>query len=213
MGNKLLKLYKVLYEAFGPQHWWPARTKFEIIVGAILTQNTAWPNVEKAIANLNRRKLLSPSSIKNIKKKRLASLIRPAGYYNIKTDRLKSFSNFLFDKYNGSLRKMFSQDTHSLRKELLEVRGIGKETADSILLYAGKKPIFIVDAYTRRILSRHNIVASNSDYDFIQHLFMKNLPCDESLFGEYHALLVKLAKDRCRKKPKCGLCPIKGIIL
>ena len=213
MEKKLLKLYKVLYKTFGPQHWWPARTRFEIIVGAILTQNTAWSNVRKAILNLDREKVLSPLSLKNIKKRRLAYLIRPSGYYNIKSDRLKGFVNFLFKKYNGSLRKMFSKDTNSLRQELLQVKGLGKETVDSILLYAGKKPIFVVDAYTKRILSRHKIISDASGYDIVQQLFMKNLPSDESLFGEYHALLVKLAKDICKKIPKCSQCPVKRIII
>lgn len=207
MRKKLLRLYDDLYKSFGPQHWWPARTKFEIIIGAILTQNTAWPNVEKAIANLARRNLLTPALLKDVKKRRLANLIKPSGYYNIKADRLKSFTNFLFKRYGGSLKKMFSQDTLSLRQELLKVKGLGKETADSILLYAGKKPIFVVDAYTRRVLSRHDIISDDSNYDSIQRLFMNNLPLDASLFSEYHALLVKLAKDICKKIPRCNLCP------
>lgn len=212
MRRKLLRLYNQLYRSFGPQHWWPAKTNFEVIVGAILTQNTAWSNVEKAIRNLAREKLLTPASLKHIKKKRLANLIKPSGYYNIKADRLKSFSNFLFKRYSGSLKKMFSQDVRSLRRELLEVKGIGEETADSILLYAGEKPIFVVDAYTKRILSRHNIISHDTDYDSVQRLFMSNLPRDESLFGEYHALLVKLAKDICKKTPRCNQCPAKKIL-
>lgn len=212
MKKKLLKLYDRLYKSFGPQHWWPARTKFEIIVGAILTQNTAWPNVEKAITNLARERLLAPASLRDAKKKRLAYLIKPSGYYRIKADRLKIFANFLFERYDGNLKKMFSQDTQSLRQELLKVKGLGKETADSILLYAGKKPIFVVDAYTKRVLSRHNIISDGNNYDSIQRLFMDNLPPDPSLFGEYHALLVKLAKDICKKIPKCDLCPVRKIL-
>ena len=212
MRKKLVKLYDVLYKSFGPQHWWPARTKFEIIVGAILTQNTAWSNVEKAIKNLARQRLLNPTSIKNIKKKKLANLIKPSGYYNIKTGRLKNFVNFLFKKYGGNLKRMFRQDMGSLRKELLDVKGLGRETVDSILLYAGRKSIFVVDAYTKRILSRHNIVHSDSDYDSVQQLFMNNLPLEVSLFGEYHALLVKLAKDVCKNKPECRSCPAKNIL-
>lgn len=212
MKNKLLALYDGLYKTFGPQHWWPARTKFEVIVGAILTQNTAWSNVEKAIANLAGEKLLNPSSLKDIKKKKLAFLIKPSGYYNIKADRLKSFLNFLYKKYDGSPKKMFSRDVQNLRLELLEVKGLGKETVDSILLYAGKKPIFVVDAYTKRILSRHNAISNSDDYDDIQRLFMDNLPHDESLFGEYHALLVKLAKDICKKMPRCDRCPVRDIL-
>lgn len=212
MKNKLLALYDGLYKTFGPQHWWPARTKFEVIVGAILTQNTAWSNVEKAIANLAGERLLNPSSLKDIKKKRLASLIKPSGYYNRKADRLKSFLNFLYKKYDGSLKKMFFQEMQNLRRELLNVKGLGKETVDSILLYAGKKPIFVVDAYTKRILSRHNAISNSDDYDDIQRLFMDNLPHDESLFGEYHALLVKLAKDICKKMPRCERCPVRDIL-
>lgn len=210
--KKLVKLYNALYKSFGPQHWWPARTKFEIIIGAILTQNTAWSNAEKAIKNLARGGLLNPASIKYIKKKRLANLIKPSGYYNIKAGRLKNFVNFLFKKYGGSLEKMFRQNTESLRKELLDVKGLGRETVDSILLYAGRKPIFVIDAYTRRVLSRHDIVHNDSDYDSIQQLFMNNLPLEESLFGEYHALLVKLAKDVCKNKPECHSCPVKNVL-
>jgi len=208
MKNKLIRLYKVLYKAFGPQHWWPAETQFEVIVGAILTQNTAWTNVEKAIRNLAREKLLNPSALRSVNKKKLAGLIRPSGYYNIKTDRLKNFSRFLHKRYGGSLKKMFSQDLQVLRAELLSVNGLGKETADSILLYAGRKPIFVVDVYTRRILSRHKMVPEDSSYEAIQDLFMGHLPHDNVLFGEYHALLVNLAKNICsKKKPKCSGCP------
>ncbi|MEA3305348.1 MAG: endonuclease III domain-containing protein [Candidatus Omnitrophota bacterium] len=209
MKKKLIGVYNALYGHFGPQYWWPARTKFEIITGAILTQNTAWPNVEKAIKNLAGQKLLNPVAIKNIKKKKLAILIKPSGYYNIKAGRLKNFVNFLFKKYNGSIKKMFRENTESLRKELLDVKGLGRETADSILLYAGKKPIFVIDAYTRRILSRHHIIHDSSDYDSVQRLFMDNLPLQEPLFGEYHALLVKLAKDICKSKPECLACPVR----
>ena len=212
MRRKLVGLYNGLYDFFGPQHWWPAKTNFEIIIGAILTQNTAWSNVEKAIRNLRRAKLLNPASLRNVKKKKLAYLIRPSGYYNIKSERLKNFVNFLFKKYNGSLKRMFSQDMAGLRSELLRISGIGKETADSILLYAGKQPVFVVDAYTKRVLSRHNIVSESSDYDGIQQLFMQNLPSDSRLFNEYHALLVKLAKDICRKNPLCAACPVRKIL-
>jgi endonuclease-3 related protein len=212
MRKKLLALYDRLYKAFGPQDWWPAKTDFEIIVGAILTQNTAWPNVEKAIKNLAGERLLSAKSLKGVKKRRLACLIRPSGYYNIKAGRLKNFTNFLFTKYKGSLKKMFSQDASVLRDELLSVKGIGKETADSILLYAGRKPVFVVDGYTKRILSRHKLVGGDAGYDQIQRLFEDNLPSDRPLFAEYHALLVKLAKDVCRNKPKCGACPVRDIL-
>ena len=211
--KKLLRIYKALYRHFGPQHWWPAKTKFEVIVGAILTQNTAWSNVEKAIRNLAREKLINPSSLSKIRKNRIARLIKPSGYYNVKTERLKSFLNFLQKRYGGSIKRMFYRPTDILRHELLRVKGLGKETVDSILLYAGKRPVFVVDAYTKRILSRHKIAPNDSDYDSIQQLFMRNLPNNELLFNEYHALLVKLAKDVCFKKnPRCGSCPVRKII-
>ena len=208
-AKKLIKLYDILYEAFGPQYWWPADTDFEIIIGAILTQNTAWSNVEKAVKNLTRERLLTPRAMKNVRKRKLASLIRPSGYYNLKATRLKTFTNFLFKRYGGSLKRMFSREMTRLRRELLNVNGLGKETVDSILLYAGKKPVFVIDAYTKRILSRHGMIEEGSDYDSAQNLFMSSLPRDCSLFGEYHALLVKLAKDICKKQPKCAVCPVR----
>ena len=201
-------IYQRLADVYGPQYWWPAKTRFEVIIGAILTQNTAWSNVKKAIRNLRNEKLLTPAALESVNKRRLAGLIRPSGYYNLKAERLKSFSRFLYNRYGGSLKKMFSQDVRSLRAELLTVKGLGEETVDSILLYAGSKPVFVVDAYTRRILSRHNVIPEDSGYDAIQSLFMENLPHDSMLFGEYHALLVKAAKDGCSKRePKCGRCP------
>lgn len=209
MRRKLYRLYETLYKYYGPQKWWPARTKFEIIVGAILTQNTSWANVEKAIKNLAAAKLLNPGSMKNASKKRISSLIKPAGYYNVKTRRLKNFMNFLFTKYDGSLQKMFSQDTKALRAELLSVNGLGPETADSILLYAGGKPVFVVDAYTKRILLRHKIISDTDRYEKVQHIFMKNMRPDAQIFNEYHALLVRLAKETCRTNPKCSKCPVK----
>lgn len=202
----------MLYEHYGPQYWWPAKTKFEVIVGAILTQNTSWKNVEKAIRNLAGAKLLTPASMKNINKKKLASLIKPSGYYNVKAGRLKNFINFLFKKYGGSLKKMFSQDVVILRKDLLGVKGLGPETVDSILLYAGQKPVFVVDAYTRRILSNHKLITAADKYHNIQRLFMDSLPADTALFNEYHALLVRLAKEACTTAPKCGTCPAKSAL-
>lgn len=211
LRKKLLGLYRELYRSFGPQYWWPAKTKFEIIIGAILTQNTAWKNVEKAIANLAGEKLLTPASLRGVSKKRLAALIGPSGYYNVKADRLKHFSDFLYKKYGGSLKKMFSRDARILRQEMLDVKGMGRETVDSILLYAGRKPVFVVDAYTKRILSRHNIIGATSDYDSVQDLFMRSLPRSEPLFNEYHALLVRLAKEICKKSPRCETCPVRKI--
>ena len=205
----LLDIYEKLYKRFGPRHWWPAETDFEIIVGAILTQNTAWANVEKAIANLRKERVLAPRKLYNLDKKALAGFIRPAGYYNIKALRLSAFLQFLFKRHNGSLKKMFSLRLPDLRDALLSVNGIGPETADSILLYAAGKSIFVVDAYTKRIFSRHKFFHSTATYDEIQHFFMNNLPRSRKLFNEYHALIVELGKNICKTKPKCEICPIK----
>lgn len=207
----LQDIYKKLYGTFGPQHWWPGVTQFEIIIGAILTQNTNWQNVEKAIINLKQHRNLTPSGLKKIHINKLAKLIRPAGYYNLKAKRLKEFSNFLFNEYKGNLKRMFQTKYPLLRRKLLNVKGIGPETADSILLYAGFKPIFVVDAYTKRVLSRHNILNHNADYNEIQQFFMQNLPNRTKLFNEYHALLVRVGKHYCRKVPKCNECPLKSI--
>lgn len=207
----LWNIYQRLYHTFGPQHWWPGETPFEIIVGAILTQNTNWQNVEKAIDNLKRNKSLTPSGLKKIPTRKLAQLIRPAGYYNIKAKRLKEFIKFLFEKYHGNLNSMFRRDLTQLQEELLNIKGIGPETADSILLYAVGKPIFVVDAYTRRILSRHNILDHNASYIQVQQLLMKSLPHRTKLFNEYHALLVRLGKEYCKRVPKCKECPLFNI--
>ncbi len=209
--NKLLEIYHKLYHAFGPQHWWPGDSPFEIAVGAILTQNTNWANVEKAIENLKTKMVLNSKSIHRMKTERLASLIRPAGYFNIKAGRLKSFINFLMNDYHGSMKKMRNEEMQTLRTKLLNVHGIGPETADSILLYALDKPVFVTDAYTKRALSRHNIVKHDDSYDHIQNLFHSTLKKDTVLFNEYHALFVKLGKTYCRKKPLCRGCPLKGM--
>jgi endonuclease-3 related protein len=203
----LLDIYHRLSHAFGPQHWWPGDTPFEISVGAILTQNTNWGNVEKAIQNLKNRDALSVKVIHEMPAKELAELIRPAGYFNIKTQRLKSFINFLMNEYHGSMKKMKTGEVQLLRTQLLAVNGIGPETADSILLYALEKPVFVIDAYTKRALSRHRILDNNSSYDEFQSLFHTILKKDERLFNEYHALFVKLGKTFCRKsKPLCDTC-------
>lgn len=210
MSDRLDLFYKKLYAFFGCQHWWPANTAFEVIVGAILTQNTNWLNVEKAIYNLKKHKLLEPYKLYRLSEKRLASLIRPAGYFNIKAKRLKAFLHFLFESYQGDLKKISQIDTQLLRRRLLSINGIGPETADSILLYALDKPVFVVDAYTRRILSRHRFISRGASYDETQNLFMENLKNNVKLFNEYHALLVRLGKEFCLKnKPKCEICPLK----
>jgi len=203
MKKKLLTLYSQLLKHFGPQKWWPTKTKnrrFEIIIGAILTQNTAWRNVERAIDNLIAKNLLDPEKIAKTKKEILAKLIRSAGYYNQKAERL-------------ILAARFFTKTNSLptREQLLAIKGIGPETADSILLYAFNKPYFVIDAYTRRILSRFGLIKGNENYTELQNFFHKYLPLDQELFKEYHALLVELAKQFCRKKPRCASCPIRRL--
>ena len=209
LSNTLKKSYNKLLKTFGPQHWWPGDTPFEVIVGAILTQNTAWTNVEKAIHNLKKAKLLTPGKLHDLSQDEIAKYIRPAGYFNIKAKRLKHFLNYLFDNYGGNLKKMFKKRTDAVRRELLSVNGIGPETADSILLYAGDHPVFVVDAYTKRIFSRHQVVKADAEYHDIQELFMKNLPHVVKMFNEYHALIVKAGKDFCRtRKPMCSRCPL-----
>lgn len=206
----LIKIYDLLYKAFGPQHWWPGKTPFEVAVGAILTQNTNWGNVEKAINNLKSHKIFSARALHKMQRKQLSSLIKPAGYFNIKAERLKEFIAFLVNRYKGSMEKMKTEDTQFLRERLLNVNGIGPETADSILLYALEKPVFVIDAYTKRIMQRHKLVSEKTTYYEMQELFHKSLPQNTKLFNEYHALFVKLGKDYCKTKPKCEGCPIKS---
>ncbi len=210
MPRRLSLIYQKLHSFFGSQHWWPADTPFEVMVGAILTQNTNWLNVEKAINNLKEHNLLNPQTLYRLSHKRLASLIRPAGYYNVKAKRLKSFLRFFIEHYGGNVKKMSGIDTSYLRQQLLSVNGIGPETADSILLYALNRPTFVVDAYTKRVLLRHRLIDEDAGYDKIQNLFMKNLKMGVRLFNEYHALLVKLGKEFCLKnKARCEICPLK----
>lgn len=208
-GRRLRSLYRHLFRHFGPQRWWPARSRFEVIVGAILTQNTAWTNVERAIIAMRVARLLNPRGIDAAPQESLARLIRPAGYYNMKAGRLKQFTRFLLTRYSGSVQRMFRTELTELREELLGISGIGEETADSILLYAGDRPIFVVDAYTRRVLERHGLIAANTSYGEIQRLFMAHLSADSALFNEYHALLVAVGKTYCRKIARCEGCPIR----
>jgi len=207
-GQHLLAIYETLNAHFGDLCWWPGDTPFEVIVGAILTQNTAWRNVERAIYKLKSERLLFPEGILKIEDRILADLIMSAGYYNVKTVRLKSFVRFLYEEYSGDLCNMFAEDLWHLRGKLLRVNGIGEETADSILLYAGNKPIFIIDAYTRRILQRHDIIQKNATYKDIQSLFMTCLPKNASLYNQYHALLVNTGKSFCNNNPRCDACPL-----
>jgi len=207
----LLQIYNTLYKTFGPQHWWPGDTPFEIAVGAILTQNTNWGNVEKAIINLKQSGALDANVLHKIPHAKLAALIKPAGYFNIKAKRLKHFLSFLANHYSGVIEGMKDNDLHQLRHQLLEVNGIGPETADSILLYSLDKPIFVIDAYTKRVLTRHNIIPEDATYHEVQELFHKSLPADVPLYNEYHALFVMTGKHYCKPKPKCQGCPLEGI--
>ncbi len=205
----LANVYTELWRTWGPQHWWPGRTRFEVIVGAILTQNTAWSNVEKAIRCLRAARALTPRRLHAAPVDQVAEWIRPAGYFNVKARRLRAFTTLLHTQFNGQLTRLFALDTPSLRRVLLSVNGIGPETADSILLYAAKRPVFVVDAYTRRILARHGWIAPDADYDAIAQLFTSRLPADVALYNEYHALLVQLGKTYCRPKPDCAHCPLR----
>lgn len=207
-GQTLMEYYDAMLRQLGPQHWWPAETPLETIVGAILTQNTAWTNVERAIANLKSARCLDWERLRDIDDAALAQLIRPAGTFNVKTKRLKTFVLWLWERFDGDLDRMFAVPTWSLREELLAVRGIGRETADAILLYAGGHVSFVVDAYTYRILRRHRLIEDDADYDQIKDLFESNLPADAKLFNEYHALLVDVGKKHCRPKARCEGCPL-----
>ncbi|MCK4910272.1 MAG: hypothetical protein KAR83_01455 [Thermodesulfovibrionales bacterium] len=203
-------MYERLLESFGPQHWWPGDTPFEVAVGAVLTQNTNWGNVELAIGNLKRARKLGAKSIHTMNKVELASLIRPAGYFNVKTKRLKNFTGFLLSGYGGSMIRLARKGLSELRHELLQVNGIGPETADSIILYALEKPVFVIDAYTRRVLSRHGVMEAGEDYESFRRLFEENLEHDTQMFNEFHALFVAVGKHYCRpKNPRCSECPIK----
>lgn len=206
VNKQLLQIYDELFERYGPQHWWPGETPFEVCVGAILTQNTNWGNVEKAIANLKAAEVLSVIGIARLEPSALAELIRSAGYFNVKATRLQSFVRFLQDQHQGNLEHLFSAPWQQTRAELLAVRGIGPETADSILLYAGQKPSFVVDAYTRRIFSRLGLVPEEIGYDQLRDFFMAALPTSANLFNEYHALIVQLGKQHCRPRPGCESC-------
>jgi endonuclease-3 related protein len=207
--SRLGDYFDALFAAYGPQHWWPGRSRFEVIVGAVLTQNTSWKNVERAIANLRSARLLSPIAIRDARPARLASCLRPSGYFRQKTKTLKAFVGFLFDQHQGSLNRLFGTPTESLREQLLGIRGIGPETADAILLYAGKHPVFVVDAYTRRILERHGLARPKSTYEQLRATLESAFPRDHQLFNEFHALIVRTGKYHCRKtNPECSTCPL-----
>lgn len=206
--------HTLLYQHFGPQGWWPGETPFEVMVGAVLTQNTSWSNVAKAIDNLRSAGLLSFESLALCSAETIAPYIRPSGYYNLKARRLRNLLDLIETEYGGKLDGFLADDLPTAREKLLGVRGIGPETADSILLYACGHPIFVVDMYTHRVFSRHNLVMEESDYHTIQQLFMDHLPAEPQLFNEFHALIVRVATTYCKKnKPLCGQCPLQGVNL
>ncbi|MGD9109553.1 MAG: endonuclease III domain-containing protein [Phycisphaerales bacterium] len=209
--EQLKQIYDLAFNYFGPQHWWPGETQFEIIVGAILTQNTNWTNVEKAITNIKNAKLLSPRALCELDITKLAELIRPAGYFNVKAKRLKNLLNWLFEQYDGMLENLEQLETLRFREELLSIKGIGPETADSILLYAFGRNVFVVDAYTARIIARHGLIEPPFDYEQLQQLFESNLEPDVQFFNEYHALLVQVGKQFCKPKAKCTGCPLEQL--
>ena len=210
---ELMSYYGAMSEALGPMRWWPARTPFEVIVGAILTQSTAWGNVERAIDNLRAARMINPSAMMAVRTSRLASLVRPSGYFRQKAKKLKAFVRFLQAEYEGSLTRMFEAPTLELREKLLSVHGIGPETADSILLYAGNHPVFVVDAYTHRIFGRHGITSGKPDYEKVRSHFEAALPRQPQLYNEFHALIVNTGKNWCRKGvPRCGECPLRPLL-
>lgn len=220
LGN----IFDLLLAAYGPQRWWPADSATEVVIGAILTQNTAWSNVERAIHNLKKTQCLDFSALRDISPERLGELIKPSGTYRVKAKRLKSFVDYLWRHHDGSLEAMLNGDLHTTRRRLLSIHGIGPETADAILLYAGQQPTFVIDTYTRRLLRRHFFIdvakvarssdrgsgppAARSDYESVRQLFHRCLPADAKLFNEYHALLVEVGKRHCRTKADCQACPL-----
>jgi len=211
-GERLFQVYRRLFDFYGPQHWWPGETPFEVIVGAILTQSAAWTNVEKAIHNLKAAGRLHPEALRSLSHEDLARLVYPSGYYNTKSRKLKAFVQYLGERYHDDLDQLFGRDVGDVRPELLSVYGIGEETADSILLYAGGKAIFVVDAYTRRIIHRLGLAPPQDTYAAYQTLFHDNLPAGPTLFNEYHALLVRHGKERChRRSPLSEGCPLRDI--
>ncbi|MBM4386163.1 MAG: hypothetical protein FJ088_00395 [Deltaproteobacteria bacterium] len=210
-SEQLLRIYELLSGHYGNLGWWPGETPFEMMVLAVLTQNTAWSNVEKAIANLKSNGVLSPEKLLALAHDEIASMIKPAGYFNVKTKRLTALLEFFRDEYSFSFEKMASEELSLARLKLLNTHGVGGETADSILLYCVNKPVFVIDAYTRRILKRLGIADGEESYEDLQGIFMRNLPADPALFNDYHAQFVIHGKTMCRTKPLCAGCPIAGM--
>ena len=208
-GEALLHIYNKLYTSFGARGWWPAETPFEVVIGAILTQNTAWKNVEKAVNNLKEKNLLSAENLYDIDIDTLKRAVKPSGYYNQKAQKIKNFLEF-FKEYDFSFKKLKNEESQKIREQLLSVKGIGEETADCILLYALDKPIFVIDAYTKRVFHRLGFVDEKTDYSSLQKLFAAHLEKDTRLFNEYHALIDYLAHHICKKIPLCNTCIMQG---
>ena len=204
----LQTLYRRLYDAYGRQHWWPGDTPFEVMVGAVLTQNTAWINVERAIANLKQAQKLDLPAMQRMHESRLAALIRPAGYFNVKARRLKHLCRWL--SRNGGVRQLSNWPTPELRTALLAVHGVGPETADDILLYAFQRPVFVIDAYTRRLLRAHGLIHGNEPYEMLRAFFEDALAPDVDIYNEYHALIVRHAKEKCRSDADCLHCMVEA---
>lgn len=211
MRQRLLNIFDTLLAKFGERHWWPGETPLEIIVGAVLTQNTSWKNVEKAINNLKDADLLDLERLYGVSDEILAENIRSSGYYNLKTKRLKNVINVIYEQFNTSIENIKKVELSRLRTRLLAIKGVGEETADSILLYALEKPVFVIDAYTKRFLENHGLYTGKCTYGQAQEFFMSHLPSDVYLFNEYHALIVALGQTYCFKVPKCEECPLKGV--
>ena len=211
MSTLIQDIFDRMLARYGRQHWWPADTPFEVMVGAVLTQATAWTNVERAIDRLKDADALSPAAMRRMDVNELATLIYSSGFYNAKAQRLKALVDYLGDAYGDDIGAMRLQDGAKLRRELLAVKGIGEETADAILLYALGKPSFVIDAYTRRLFNRLGVVPNSEAYSAYQRMFGDNLPRDTALFAEYHALVVEHCKQACRKTPMCEGCCLREI--
>ena len=206
-----MEIYRLMFDRFGAQHWWPGESRFEIVLGAILTQNTNWTNVEKAIANVKADDALCPEKLYRMDTATLAQLIKPAGYFNLKAGRLKNFLKWLFDNYDGQINALENLSVWDIREQLLGIKGIGPETADSIALYAYDKPVFVVDTYTCRIMVRHGLIEPEAGYEQIREFMEASLPGEIELFNEYHALLVQIGKTYCRPRAKCDGCPLQSL--
>ncbi|AMV71146.1 endonuclease [Desulfuromonas carbonis] len=210
MKAQLLAIFELLQHHFGPRHWWPAESPFEVVIGAILTQNTAWRNVEQAIANLRAADALTPRGILDRELAELEAMIRPAGFFRQKAARLTGFARYLEAHHHGDLPGWLGRPLDQVRAELLRLPGIGPESADAILLYAGQRPSFVVDAYTRRLLGRLGLLRGSESYHQVRSLFMTALPPDTQLFNEFHALIVEECKVYCRTRPRCPSCPLRS---